>query len=99
MFSEDTSPPKHLAYVEWFTKFPSTTDANHLMYRISHSFLPNGKCESLVIPVDNICCSVHLIPQFGPVAPREWTVFNVLERCTTFYVNPFTDRHTYITVY
>ncbi|KAJ7795959.1 hypothetical protein B0H14DRAFT_3093459 [Mycena olivaceomarginata] len=74
-------PAKHLAYVEWFSKFPNAPDLNHKMYKIS------------IIPVSNIRRSVHLFPQFGPVAPREWTSENVLDLCTKFYVSPWSDRH------
>ena len=53
------------------------------------------QCVS-VIPVDSIIGSVHLIPHFGPVTPREWNSFSVLELCNTFYVNPFSSRDNYL---
>ncbi|KAH7903903.1 hypothetical protein BJ138DRAFT_1019885, partial [Hygrophoropsis aurantiaca] len=87
-----------LAYVEWFSPFPATPDTNHGMYKISRS-LRNGERMASIIPVDIIRRSVHLIPKFGRVAPREWTSSNVLELCKTFYVNPFTDRHAYLTIF
>ncbi|KAJ7347927.1 hypothetical protein DFH08DRAFT_914410 [Mycena albidolilacea] len=60
-------PAKHLAYVEWFSKFPNAPDLNHKMYKISCPV----ECTTSIIPVSNIRQSVHLFPQFGPVAPRE----------------------------
>jgi len=48
-----------------------------------------------IIPLANICRSVHLFPKFGPFAPQEWTSSNVLDLCNTFFVNDFTDRHMY----
>ncbi|KAJ7783991.1 hypothetical protein DFH07DRAFT_727778 [Mycena maculata] len=87
-------PPKHLAYVEWFSRFPNTPEQNHGMYKISR---PIERTAS-IIPVANIRRSVHLFPQFGPVAPRDWTSQNVLEGCTKFYVSPWSDRHAYITI-
>ncbi|KAJ7083270.1 hypothetical protein C8R43DRAFT_1092761 [Mycena crocata] len=87
-------PPKHLAYIEWFSKFPNSPDPNHGMYKISRP----EECTGSIIPVANIRRSIHLFPQFGPVAPRGWTRENILELCTKFYVNPWSDRHTYVTV-
>ncbi|KAJ7150608.1 hypothetical protein C8R46DRAFT_914692, partial [Mycena filopes] len=83
-----------LAYVEWFSKFPRNPDPNHGMYKISR---PVERAAS-IIPVSQIRRSVHLFPEFGPVAPRDWTSNNVLERCSKFYVSPWSDRHAYITI-
>jgi len=98
LFQGHVDVPKHLAYVEWFSEFRPNAEAHHLMYKVTHS-IKDGKRDSAVIRVSDIERSVALIPKFGPVAPREWTSANVLEECTTFYVNPFTDRHTYISLY
>ena len=98
MFPTGTSYPHHLAYVEWFKAFSSTTEKNHLMYKVTREYRGDQWYTS-IIPVSKIQRSVHLIPKFGPVANYEWSSSNVLEQCSTFYLNPFTDRHTYITVY
>ncbi|KAJ6477760.1 hypothetical protein C8R45DRAFT_833605, partial [Mycena sanguinolenta] len=83
-----------LAYVELFTKFPRSIDRNHGMYKISRP----AECVASIIPVANSRRSVHLFPQFGPVAPREWTSQNVMNHCSHFYVSPWSDRHAYITI-
>jgi len=91
--------PKHLAYVEWFTPFTSLRPGrNHQLYKISRS-MKQGKQQVSVIPVDLIRQSVHLIPAFGPVAPVEWKSSSVLEQCHTFYVNSFSDRFSYSTLF
>ncbi|KAI0055018.1 hypothetical protein BV25DRAFT_1816215 [Artomyces pyxidatus] len=95
---DDVDAPRHMAYVEWFVPFQDAAEDNHEMYRLTR-MLKDGRRVASVIPVANIRRSVHLFPKFGPVAPREWTSYNVLELCDVFYVNCFLDHHTYITVY
>ncbi|KAJ7488789.1 hypothetical protein B0H11DRAFT_1720260, partial [Mycena galericulata] len=68
--------------------------ANHGMYKISRAV----ERAASIIHVANIRRSIHLFPQFGPVAPWEWTSENVLELCTKFYVSPWSDRHADVTV-
>jgi|SRR5882757_3795922 len=98
LFRSTTIMPKHLAYVEWFSPFALNPGNNHGMYAITRS-LKDGKRLASVIPVSDIARTVVLFPKFGPLTPREWTCNNVLDECTTFYVNPFTDRHSYLSLY
>ncbi|KAK6977112.1 hypothetical protein R3P38DRAFT_2474374, partial [Favolaschia claudopus] len=95
-FPPGRHPPKHLAYVEWFSPFPSEPEPHHLMYKLKRSG-KDGKRLASIIPLANIRRSAHLFPKFGPVAPAEWTSSNVLDKCPTFFVNSFTDRHFYAT--
>ncbi|KAF8483959.1 hypothetical protein DFH94DRAFT_626321 [Russula ochroleuca] len=90
-------PPTYLAYVEWFSPLPSAPDPKHLMYRVTRSTQNGHRCAS-VVRVDQVLCSVHLIPRFGPVTLQEWSSFTVLDQCQTFYVNLFTDRNSYLTL-
>ncbi|KAF8878337.1 hypothetical protein BD779DRAFT_1474854 [Infundibulicybe gibba] len=72
-------PPKHLAYVEWFTPFKNAPEPHHKMYKISRS-VSRGERVASIIPVSHIRRSVHLFPQWGRRAvPREWTSASVLE--------------------
>ncbi|KAF7374211.1 hypothetical protein MSAN_00303300 [Mycena sanguinolenta] len=98
LFRPGCHPPKHLAYVEWFTPFAAQPEPPHLMYKLKRS-LKDGERLASIIPLDNIRRSIHLFPKFGAVAPEYWTSSNVLEECSTFYVNCFTDRHGYATVF
>ena len=94
----DATIPKHLAYVQWFTPFPNTIDDAHFMYRIRHA-VKDGQRVATIVPVSTIRRSVHLIPEFGAEIPSHWTTDNVLDECPAFFVNSFTDKHTYMTVY
>lgn len=90
--------PDHLAYIEWFTPFSAAPDIHHGMYKVSCA-LHNGDRQCSIVPIGNVQCSVHLIPKFGAVAPCEWTTSNMLDQCSTFFVNNFADQDTYVTMF
>ncbi|KAI0681718.1 hypothetical protein C8T65DRAFT_751357 [Cerioporus squamosus] len=91
--------PNHLAYIEWFTPFEDA-HRDHGLYKVRRSLQArtNARLASIV-PIEQLERSCHLYPDFGPVAPREWTKDNVLDRAKAFYVNAFSDRHMYKLVY
>jgi len=89
-------PHKHLAYVEWFSPFPTNSDPNHQLFKIARSF-KNGQRYASIIPINNIRRSMHLFPSFGAIVPRNWTSNTVLDLCKTFFVNSTSDRHSYAT--
>ena len=88
--------PSHLAYVEWFSKFEQSPHPDHGLYKVMRAIVDR---RTSIIPVDRIERSCHLFPDFGPIAPREWTSSNVLEKCGTFYLNAFADMETFMLVY
>ena len=94
-FSSNTSIPRHLVYIEWYTSFADSPNHNHLLYDISPLQDQDGGQICSVIPLANIHRSIHLFPKFGPSAPQDWTSSNVLDLCDTFFVNSFTDKHLY----
>ncbi|KAK1230796.1 hypothetical protein PQX77_006110 [Marasmius sp. AFHP31] len=92
--------PKHLAYVEWFTRFSSQPERIHGLYKVARSVDPaSGYQDASVLPVALFRRSIHLYPRFGPVVPPEWTSSTVLDLAPHFYVNAFSDRHAYYTIY
>ena len=95
LFSRSARPlPRFLAYMEWFTPFPPAPCDNHGLYKIKRS-LRNGSRLVSIIPLENIVRSCHLFPDFGHSVPREWTAANVLDECSTLYVNALVDRNTF----
>ena len=93
----NAKPPAQLAYIEWFTPF-TQPDPNHGLYKISKA-MKNGLRHTSIIPLDHIRRTIQLFPSFGATVPEDWTSENVLDECTKFFVNSFTDRHTYGTVF
>ena len=67
------------------------------MYWVSRS-TRYGRRHASIVPVELFQQSVHLFPRFGPTAPWEWSTFTVLEQCSSFYVNPFSDRDIFLTI-
>ncbi|KAH9829113.1 uncharacterized protein C8Q71DRAFT_718714 [Rhodofomes roseus] len=98
VFQDHPDAPSHFVYLEWFSRFKPRPEPNHLFYRIQRPRTQDGERFAAIVPLESLHRSAHLIPKFGAVQPPEWTSDNVLELCETFYVNSFTDRHTYITV-
>ncbi|KZV59406.1 hypothetical protein PENSPDRAFT_695170 [Peniophora sp. CONT] len=94
LFPDGPEPPKHLAYIEWFTPFSrSGAERDSTLYRVSRSFDPEGRRLASIVPVTSLERTAQLYPSFGPVLDPAWTSFNVLERCTTFRVNHYLDHH------
>ncbi|KAI0038880.1 hypothetical protein FA95DRAFT_1504949 [Auriscalpium vulgare] len=97
--SPTRQPPKHFAYIEWFSKFRPVAEANHGMYRVSRA-MEDGERMASIVPVSRLKRSVHMLPVFGMAeVPRDWKSSTVLDRAAQFYLNCFTDRTTYITLY
>ncbi|KAG1850514.1 hypothetical protein C8R48DRAFT_750112 [Suillus tomentosus] len=94
LFPPTVNIPPHLAYIEWFTPFPSAPDRNNGLYKLSR-LMRGGDRVSSIVPVGDIMRSIHLIPKFGDSAPREWTSETVLEDCNVFWVNSYIDRYNF----
>ncbi|KAF5388369.1 hypothetical protein D9615_000743 [Tricholomella constricta] len=98
LFPSKIFPPRHLAYVEWFTNFTPYPDPNFKMYKVKRAFADGERIAS-VVPVSIIQRSVHLLPKWGAAVPPSWTSQTVLDACPSFFVNSFKDSHTHFNVY
>ncbi|CDO77553.1 hypothetical protein BN946_scf184912.g52 [Trametes cinnabarina] len=78
-------PPGQLAYVDWFSTFTAPNPV-HGLYKVSRPRGRSGEKLPSVIPVNQIRRSCHLYPDFGPVAPRDWSSSTVLDQCEQFWV-------------
>ncbi|KAI0649799.1 hypothetical protein C8Q79DRAFT_902444 [Trametes meyenii] len=90
-------PEGHLAYIEWFTPASQAPHQDHGLYRFTR-LIRRGERLASIIPIEHIERTCHLFPLFGPVAPRDWSSDNVLERCESFLLNAFADRYMYMLV-
>ena len=59
----------------------------------------DGNCPARIISATDILRSASLFPKFGPSVPQEWTSDSVLNDCSVFYVNSFSDPHLYVSIY
>ncbi|KAI0685846.1 hypothetical protein BC835DRAFT_1454729 [Cytidiella melzeri] len=99
LFKSSTDITQHLAYIEWYTKLQTQPDLNHRMYNILPLIDKRGDHISSIIPVTDIRQSIHLFPKFGSTAFAAWTSATVLNNCRTFYINPFSNKFLYRTMY
>ncbi|KAF9474258.1 hypothetical protein BDN70DRAFT_815973 [Pholiota conissans] len=101
LFPSGIAPPRHLVYIEWFSRFTRRPDPILKMYKVSRALLTDGNRVASIVPVSLLQRSVHLFPKWGRDRERylKWSADTVLEECDTFYLNSFKDRHTYYNVY
>lgn len=85
--------PRYLAYVEWFSPLPRQVHADTGMYPITRSY-DGGDRLCSVIDIRRIVRSAHLLPKYGvgQIASKlDWTSSDVLDRCTSFWLNNHSD--------
>lgn len=91
-----TSSP-YLAYLELFTPFTENPEPHCKLYKISRSY-SNMSRKGIVVSLDVIFRSCHLIPFWGQTVDRTWSSENVLDICDKFFLNSFSDHHMYLFV-
>ena len=98
----DLSHP--LLYVQFFTFTANPADQPHVgMYTVQRMFLdnPDGSASRMgaIISLLDVIHAVELIPKYGVAARRDATSEISLELYDEFYMNNFTDKEWYYTMY
>ncbi|KAL0067725.1 hypothetical protein AAF712_005165 [Marasmius tenuissimus] len=80
-----------LVYVEWFTPFgtPDPSTGSYTLRPSTRSHHSHGE----IINVDRIVRNCHLTPIYGHQKDPTWTSENVIERCTSYTFNSYSDPH------
>ncbi|KAJ3818442.1 hypothetical protein F5880DRAFT_1491390 [Lentinula raphanica] len=94
LFAPGVTPPAHLAFVEWFTKFTRPEPISGL-YCVKPQYNRDRTRAVSVVPTEMIQQSVYLFPKWGGSVSSEWTHESILDQCPSFLLSPFTDMHTY----
>ncbi|KAK0445549.1 hypothetical protein EV421DRAFT_1902490 [Armillaria borealis] len=76
-----------LAYVEWFTPLRKVDELTR-MFKVQFS-LRGGRPNASIIPVTYISRSCHLSPCYGRHINPQYTSNNILESCSSFFLNPY----------
>lgn len=96
---------RHYAYVEpfYFTRYfgdKPQTEPNIDMYRVKRLPPTLGSVSSgKIIDVSDIWQTVQLVPEYGDTADTSLSVHNVLEQPEAWYVNCFSSKFIYESVY
>ncbi|KAJ3766940.1 hypothetical protein FB446DRAFT_652974, partial [Lentinula raphanica] len=91
-------PQEPLGYVMWYTRFKPAPDQATGMYRVEPVMASNGMPLGAIIPLSNIRQSCMLVP--GKTSwDASWNSENVLDECSSFFVNNLQTKYTYQTIY
>lgn len=95
-----TWPSEPLTYIEWFAKLKTDPEPHHGMYLITNSIpLADGHPPGAIVKLSSICQSCHLIPDFSNGVLTEWSTDTVLDKCKRFYLNNFSSKYAYQTIW
>ncbi|KAJ6486356.1 hypothetical protein DFH09DRAFT_1457204 [Mycena vulgaris] len=87
------SYPHPLAYIEWFTPFnqPDRTSGMYIIHRSSRAHRRNA----VIVSVEHLVRTCHLMGKAGPQIGRRWTTDNVIDEAPYFYFNPYITVDTF----
>ena len=86
--------PHPLAYIEWFTPLgrPDGLTGMHVVSRSTRAHRRNVG----IVSVNRIIQSCHLVGKSGLEINHEWTMDNVLDIASQFYLNTYIDVDTFM---
>ena len=90
MDSEVSGP---LVYIEWFISIslPDPTTGMHIVKRSTRLH----KRKSEIISINDLVSGCHLMAKCGTQIDQSFTTDDVLEKATTFFLNPYIDVDTF----
>jgi hypothetical protein len=94
----------YLAYVQWFDiqgqSGSAQTDPVTGMHILQPAVRSSGVAMGDILPLDQICSYMHIIPRFGAVANSRLTSFNssVSEFHDTFFLNKYFNKDFYCAI-
>ena len=98
--SPESWPKILLAYIEWYSKQKPKADEYTCMYSIESKQNLEGIPPGAIISVSEIRQSCMLIPKYEDLKNKsEWTSTNILDECSSFFINNGQHRYAYQTIW
>ncbi|KAJ3765994.1 hypothetical protein FB446DRAFT_654443 [Lentinula raphanica] len=91
-------PREHLAYVTWYSRFKAFPDTASGMYKVEPAIGSNGVPQGAIIPLSDIRQNCMLVPS-KTTWDKHWNSDNILDKCSSFFVNNLQTKYTYQTIY
>ncbi|KIJ58890.1 hypothetical protein HYDPIDRAFT_101805 [Hydnomerulius pinastri MD-312] len=84
------------AVIRWFNKIHDAPDEDTGMWMVRPAFLPNHSQHIAIIHIDSIYRAAHLVPIFSSsYISRDLKPHHCYDAFQAFYVNKYTDHHTF----
>ncbi|KIK32122.1 hypothetical protein CY34DRAFT_102208, partial [Suillus luteus UH-Slu-Lm8-n1] len=90
-----------LAYVKWYTPLIHFADEDHNMYQVKEAVVRRGGSPpGEIVFLSSIYQSCQLIPCFGSAeVPIAWTSGTVLDCCSKFWLNNWSSKYSYKSIW
>lgn len=69
------------------------------MFQVKHAVRTNRERMGDIIELSRVRQAIQLIPKMGAQADRQLTSTNSLEACSEYYINNFSDKEVYFSVF
>ena len=91
-------PTEPLAYIAWFTRFKPLPDDSTGMYCVEPAENSKGQPQGSIILLTDIRQGCMLTPSRASW-DRTWTSEDILDTCSSFFVNNLQSKFAYQTIY